>query len=90
MKRLQPPEHGNRGSQGKPPGESASMVALFITILLLSVGLALWTDLHIILRGVITILCGIAAAAVTFIVVRKRYAAQSSQDASSTKPPADN
>jgi hypothetical protein len=61
-------------SRSKPPGESASMLALFGTILLVSIGLALWTDMNIGLRGLIAIVCGIAAAATTMIVVNRRAA----------------
>lgn len=61
-------------SRSRPPGEPASMAALFVTILVVSIGLALWTDMSIGLRWLITIVAGIAAAAVTMIVVNRRAA----------------
>lgn len=53
--------------------EMAASVALFVTILIVSIALALWTDMHIVARGALAIGVGIAAAAATFILVgRKR------------------
>lgn len=52
--------------------DTAAMIALFATILVVSIALALATDLHIILRAVLSIVVGVIAAAVTHAVVSNR------------------
>ncbi|MFJ5697208.1 hypothetical protein [Arthrobacter sp. NPDC093139] len=52
------------------------MLALFATILIVSIGLALWTDMNIGLRGIIAIVAGIAVAAVTLALVNRRVTQQ--------------
>lgn len=60
-------------TQKNKRAEMAASVALFVTILIVSIALALWTDMHIVARGGIAIGSGIAAAAATFVLVgRKR------------------
>ncbi|MFE4194716.1 hypothetical protein ACFRJ9_02530 [Paenarthrobacter sp. NPDC056912] len=61
----------NGSSRSRPLGEPASMVALFVTILVVSIGLALWADMNIALRGGIAIVAGISAAGVTMAVVNR-------------------
>ncbi|KJQ52454.1 hypothetical protein [Microbacterium sp. SA39] len=51
-------------------GGGAATAALFVTILLVSIGLALWTDWHIVLRGLAALGAGLVAAVVTSIVSR--------------------
>lgn len=52
--------------------DAAASVALFGVILVLSLVLAVWTDLHVVARGAIAIVCGIVAAAVTYAMVKRR------------------
>lgn len=52
--------------------ETAATVALFATILIVSIALALLTDMHIVARGAIAIGGGIAMAATTFVLVGRR------------------
>ncbi|GAA2907763.1 hypothetical protein JOD62_001268 [Microbacterium keratanolyticum] len=56
----------------KKAADTAAMIALFGTILVVSIALALATDLHIILRAVLSIIAGVIAAAVTHVVVSNR------------------
>jgi len=57
----------------KQKGDSAATAALFVTILLVSIALALWTDWHIVVRGLAAVVVGVIAAVVTFIArSRKR------------------
>lgn len=56
----------------KKAADTAAMIALFGTILVVSIALALATDLHIILRAVLSIVVGVIAAAVTHAVVSNR------------------
>ncbi|PDQ35406.1 MAG: hypothetical protein B5766_06165 [Candidatus Lumbricidophila eiseniae] len=51
----------------KQKGDSAATAALFVTILLVSIALALWTDWHIVVRGLVAVVVGVIAAVVTFI-----------------------
>ncbi|NQD89255.1 hypothetical protein HP499_15825 [Paenarthrobacter sp. CM16] len=69
IKDRRPP---NGTSRGRPPGERASMAALFVTILAVSVGLALWADIHIVLRWLIAIVTGITTAGITLAVIKRR------------------
>jgi hypothetical protein len=77
MAEINDRRHSDGSSRSKPPGEPASMLALFATILAVSIGLALWTDMNIVLRGVIAIAAGIAAAAITLAAVNRRAAQKS-------------
>ena len=52
--------------------DTAASVALFGVILVLSLALALWTDLHVVARGAIAIVSGVVAAAVTYVLVNRR------------------
>lgn len=52
--------------------DGAAFVALAAVILVMSIGLALWTDIHVVARGAIAVISGIVAAAVTFITVSRR------------------
>ena len=74
MAEIKDRRHADGSSRRRPPGEPASMVALFATILVVSIGLALWTDMNIGLRGLIAIVAGIAAAAITLAVVNRSAA----------------
>ncbi|MEV5052894.1 hypothetical protein [Arthrobacter sp. LAR12-1-1.1] len=74
MAEIKDRRHADSSSRRKPPGEPASMVALFVTILVVSIGLALWADMNIGLRGLIAIVAGIAAAAITLTVVNRSVA----------------
>jgi hypothetical protein len=74
MSEIKDRRHADGSSRSKPPGEAASMLALFVTILVVSIGLALWADMNIVLRGLIAIVAGIAAAAITLTVVNRRVA----------------
>lgn len=56
----------------KKTADTAAMIALFGTILVVSIALALATDLHIILRAVLSIVVGVIAAALTHAVVSNR------------------
>ncbi|HKS01129.1 MAG TPA: hypothetical protein VJS86_05575 [Arthrobacter sp.] len=77
MAEINDRRHSDGSSRSKPPGEPASMLALFATILAVSIGLALWTDMNIAWRGAIAIAAGIAAAAITFAAVNRRAARKS-------------
>lgn len=55
----------------KGPADAASMAALFVIILAVSIALALWTDLNIVVRGGIAIGSGLIAALVTFLLVSR-------------------
>ena len=74
MAKIKDTRSADGPSRRKPPGESASMLALFATILIVSIGLALWTDMNIGLRGLVAILSGIAVAAITLTAVNRRVA----------------
>lgn len=50
----------------------AAYLALIGVITLLSLGLALWTDLPIVARGAIAVVSGIIAAAITYSLVQKK------------------
>lgn len=52
--------------------ETAASVALFAIILIVSIALALLTDMHVVARAAIAIGSGIVAAAITFVLVRRR------------------
>ncbi len=52
--------------------DAAASVALFGVILVLSLALAAWTDLHVVARGAIAIVSGVVAAAVTYVLVNRR------------------
>ncbi|MFE7846349.1 hypothetical protein ACFUTX_14275 [Microbacterium sp. NPDC057407] len=52
--------------------EDAASVVLFVVIAVVSVGLAIVADLHIALRGVTAVICGVLAAAVTHTLVSRR------------------
>lgn len=52
--------------------DAAASVALFGVILVLSIALAAWTDLHVVARGAIAIGGGIAAAGLTYALVSRR------------------
>lgn len=56
----------------KSAADAAASFALFSVILVASVVLALTTDLHVVARGGIAVAGGIAAAAVTYILVKRR------------------
>ncbi|MEC5180505.1 hypothetical protein [Arthrobacter sp. CG_A4] len=71
MAEIKDRRHADGSPRSKPPGEPASMVALLVTILAVSIGLALWTDMNIGLRGLIAVVTGIVAAAITLIVVNR-------------------
>ncbi|MDX2024810.1 hypothetical protein [Microcella sp.] len=45
----------------------AATAVLFLVILLVSIALALWTDIPVVARAAIAIVSGIAGAAITFI-----------------------
>ncbi len=55
--------------------DAAASIALFGVILILSIALAVWTDLHIVVRGAIAIVSGIIAAAVTYALVNRKSSA---------------
>lgn len=59
---------GNEETSTQEQKEGPSMLVLFVWILLVSIGLALWTDWHIVVRGLVAVVTGIAAAAVTYVI----------------------
>lgn len=58
--------------QRSKASETAASVALFLTILVVSVALALLTELHVAARWAIAIGTGMVAAAVTYITLKRR------------------
>lgn len=48
--------------------DPASTVALFVAILVVSIALALWTDWHIVVRGLVALGAGIVAATLTSVI----------------------
>ncbi|MFW0772913.1 hypothetical protein ACLRGI_07060 [Paenarthrobacter nitroguajacolicus] len=66
--------HAKGTSRRKPPGELASTAALLITILVISVGLAVGTDVNIVVRGLVAVVVGLGAAGITLAVVKRREA----------------
>lgn len=54
------------------PANAAATAVLFIVILLVSIALALWTDIPVVARGAIAVGVGILGALVTFLAVNRR------------------
>lgn len=52
--------------------DGAASTVLFVVILLVSVGLAMGTDLNIVVRGGIAVVAGIIAAVLTYVLVSRR------------------
>ncbi|MFJ4029711.1 hypothetical protein ACIPWF_20255 [Paenarthrobacter sp. NPDC089989] len=71
MAKIKDQRQANAALRRKPTGETASTIALFVTILVVSVGLALWADLNIVIRGLIAIVAGIVAAGTTLALINR-------------------
>lgn len=52
-------------------GGAVETAALFVTILLVSIALALWTDWHIVVRGLVAFGAGLVVTFVTSVIYRR-------------------
>lgn len=59
------------GARRRRRAERSSTAALFLTVLLVGIAVALWTDLSFVARVAIAGGAGIIAAAVTYAIVKR-------------------